>query len=106
MAAAGVLRHAIDAGSGGFHRRTWIEDGSVVVKWDVGNLRQHARDVSDQVYILLSARPLDGVLHGMWKATVRDLDGVLTGTVDVPVAEHPIDVASAPDFTPTAESDD
>jgi hypothetical protein len=47
----------------------------------------------DEVFVVLSARPEDGTLHGTWKATVRDIDGVLTGVVDVPVAEEPVDIA-------------
>jgi len=82
----------------GIGRRTWVEDGSVIVKWDIGDLRQHARDTSDKVYILLVSRPPDGVLHGTWTASVPDVDGVLTGTVDVPVAERPVDVATVLNF--------
>lgn len=77
---------------GGIGRRTWVEDGSVIVKFDIGDLRQHAIDVSDDVYVFVTRPPEDGVLHGTWKATVRDVGGVLTGTVDVAVAEEPVDV--------------
>ncbi|MDP9404204.1 MAG: putative DNA binding domain-containing protein [Actinomycetota bacterium] len=77
---------------GGIGRRTWVEDGSIVVKFDIGDLRQHATDVSDDVYVFVSRPPEDGVLHGTWKATVRDVDGVLTGTIDVAVAREPVDV--------------
>ena len=77
---------------GGIGRRTWIEEGSIIVKFAIGDLRQHAVDVSDDVYVFVNRRPDDGVLHGTWKATVRDVDGVLTGTVDVAVAEEPVDV--------------
>lgn len=64
-------------------RRTWVEKGSIVVTFAIGDLRQHATDTSDSVYILLRARPEGGVLKGSWKATVRDIDGLLTGTLDV-----------------------
>ena len=43
---------------------------------------------------LQDTRPPDGILHGTWTATVRDIDGVLTGTVDVPVAAEPVDFAA------------
>lgn len=72
------------------------------MRFDIGDLRQHAVDVSDEVYVYVNRRPDDGILHGTWKATVRDVDGVLTGTVDVPVAEAPVDVVEVL----TAEPDD
>ncbi len=72
-------------------RRTWVEKGSIRIQFGIGDLRQRARDVSDEVYLLLGARPEDGLLRGTWHATVPDVDGVLTGTIDVPVAEEPVD---------------
>jgi len=77
---------------GNIGRRTWVEDGSVVVRFDIGDLRQHAIDTSDDVYMFMTRRPDDGVFHGTWTATVRDIDGVLTGTIDVPVDNEPVDV--------------
>lgn len=76
----------------GVGRRTWVDDGSVVVMFEIGDLRQHATDTSDDVYVFLTRRPEDGVLRGTWKATVRDIDGVLTGTIDLAVADEPVDV--------------
>jgi len=76
---------------GGIRRNTWVEDGSLKVRWTVGDLRQHGKDTSDEVYVFLFARPEDGMLHGTWRATLRDLDGVLDGTVEVPVGEEPVD---------------
>lgn len=37
-------------------------------------------------------RPTGGMLHGTWKATIRDQEGVLRGTLDIPVADDPVDV--------------
>jgi hypothetical protein len=76
----------------GIGRRTWVEKGSVVVRFAIGDLRQHSVDTSDDVYLFVNRRPDDGVLHGTWKATIRDVDGVLTGTIDVPVAHEAVDV--------------
>jgi hypothetical protein len=76
----------------GRNRRTWVEDGSVRLVFRVGDLRQHATDTSDDVYLLLNARPEGGMLRGTWKATIRDQEGVLSGTLDVPVADQPVDV--------------
>lgn len=60
--------------------------------FEIGDLRQHATDTSDDVYVFLTRRPEDGVLRGTWKATVRDIDGVLTGTIDLAVADEPVHV--------------
>jgi hypothetical protein len=79
---------------GSIGRRTWVEDGSVKVRWHVGDLRQHGKDQSEEVYVFLSARPPDGALHGTWKATVPDIEGVLTGTFDLPVADAPVDLGA------------
>lgn len=76
----------------GRRRRTWVEDGSVRLVFRVGDLRQHATDTSDDVYLLLHGRPEGGVLRGMWKATIRDQEGVLSGTLEIPVADEPVDV--------------
>ncbi len=73
-------------------RRTWVEDGSVRVLFRVGDLRQHATDTSDNVYLILRERPAEGIVRGTWKATIRDQEGVLGGTLDVPVANDPVDV--------------
>lgn len=79
---------------GSIHRTTWVEDGSVKVRWAVGDLRQHATDQSDDVYVLLRERPPDGVLRGTWKATMPDVDGVLSGTLEVPVADEPVTIGA------------
>ncbi len=76
----------------GVGRRTWVEDGSVRLKFGVGDLRQHATDTSDDVYLILDGRPADGMVRGTWKATIRDQEGVLSGTLDIPVADDPVDV--------------
>ncbi len=74
-------------------QRTWVEDGSVRLRFRPGDLRQHGSDWSDDVYLVVRARPEDGVLHGTWKATIRDQEGVLTGTLDIPIADEPVDIA-------------
>ena len=73
-------------------RRTWVEDGSVRLVFRVGDLRQHATDTSDDVYLILHESPADGILRGTWKATIRDQEGVLSGTLDIPVADDPVDI--------------
>lgn len=75
-------------------RTTRVEDGSVKVRWHVGDLRQHGKDESEEVYVFLGARPADGTLHGTWKATVPDMEGVVTGTFDIPVAEAPVNISA------------
>jgi hypothetical protein len=55
------------------------------------------------VYVFIGQRPDDGVLHSTWRATVRDVDGVLKGTINVPVADQPVDVVA---LLTTERSDD
>jgi hypothetical protein len=104
---AGLVSPAVPASYlsdiGGIGRRTWVEEGSIVVKFGIGDLRQHATDTSDDVYIFLTERPEDGVLHGTWKATVRDIDGLLTGIIDIPVCEDAVDAVEL--LTATVEDD-
>lgn len=78
--------------AGTIGRRTWVEDGSVKVRWHVGDLRQHGKERSDEVYVFPGARPPDGTFHGIWEATVPDVEGVVTGTFDLPVADAPVDL--------------
>jgi hypothetical protein len=73
-------------------RRTWVEDGSVRLVFRVGDLRQHATDTSDDVYLIMHGRPASGIMHGTWKATIRDQEGVLSGTLDIPVADDPVNI--------------
>jgi hypothetical protein len=73
-------------------RRTWVDKGSIHIRFTVGDLRQYADDTSDEVYVVLSARPGDGILRGTWRATIREPNDVLTGTLQVQVAEEPVDV--------------
>jgi hypothetical protein len=35
-----------------------------------------------------------GEIQGTWTATVRDVEGVLHGTLTVPVAEEPVDLGA------------
>lgn len=74
-------------------RRTWVEDGSIKVRFHVGDLRPHATDTSDEIYVFLTERPEGGFLTGTWTATMRDQDGLLRGDVEMPVREKPTDVA-------------
>lgn len=86
----GSLAHLpVDVG-----RRTWVEEGSVRIRFDIGDLRQHASDTGDDVYLVLPARPDDGKLHFTWKATVPNVEGVLTGSLAVDVAERPVDLTT------------
>lgn len=73
-------------------RTTQVEKGSVKVRWHVGDLRQHGKDESEEVYVFLAACPTGGTLRGTWKATVPDMDGVVTGTFDIPVADAPVNI--------------
>lgn len=85
--------------------RSWIEQGSVRIVFAVGDLRQEGTDESEDHYLILPARPVDGVLRGTWKATVPDVYGVLTGTIDVPVNADPVDLRHLLENKPTTRND-
>lgn len=86
--------------------RSWIEDGSVKIVFDVGDLRQESSDIGDDHYLLLAERPADGVLHGTWKATIPDVHGVINGMIDVPVKEEPVDMLDLLENKPEPDYDD
>lgn len=82
----------------GYVRDTHIEDGSIKVSFDAGELRGHATADGDDWFIVLPVRPPDGLLHATWKATVKDRNGVISGQLTIPVQEDPVfvgDVLSA-----------
>ena len=93
----GSFRGATSDGSlGPPLRRTWAEvaEGSVRIRFHVGDLRQHGTDTSADVFILVRARPDDGILHGTWTATIRDQEGVAQGALDVALRDEPLDMAT------------
>ena len=73
-------------------RDTHIEDGSIHLTFDAGELRPTATVDGDEFYIFLPVRPPDGLLHVTWTATVEQRDGVIEGHLTIPVQEDPIDV--------------
>lgn len=89
-----VIPHIGDFGDYGhaFLRDTTIEDGSIKVTLDAGELRPTATHDGDDFFILLPIRPPDGLLHATWAATVQHRDGLIEGHLTVPVQEDPIDV--------------
>lgn len=81
-------------------QRSWTEEGSVRIVFDVGDLRQEDTDMSDDHYLFLPERPPDGTLHGTWKATVPDVHGVIRGTLGVPIREDPVELQELFDREP------
>lgn len=75
-----------------YFRDTSIEDGSIKVTLDAGELRPTAVHDGDDFYIFLPVRPADGLLHATWSATVQNRDGIIEGHLTIPVQEDPIDV--------------
>ncbi len=77
-------------------RRTWVEvdQGSVRIRFHLGDLRQHGADTSANAFVLVKARPEDGILHGIWRATIRDQEGVSQGFLDVSLCDEPVDLAT------------
>ncbi len=73
-------------------RQRWLKVENGVVVFHVGDLRQDGTETSDKLYLLLNSRPPDGLLEANWKATIRDQDRVLSGTVQIPVVDAPLDI--------------
>jgi hypothetical protein len=74
-------------------RRLWIEDGSINLTWDVGDLRPYEEDESEEFHVVLVERPADGFLTGTWEATSKTVDGVVRGILTAPVIEQPLTAA-------------
>lgn len=92
-----------------YFRDTSIEDGSIKVTLDAGDLRPTAVHDGDDFYIFLPVRPADGLLHATWTATVQNRDGIIEGRLTIPVQDDPIDVGdvlSNPTATGTDDEDD
>ena len=86
--------------------RSWIEEGSVKIVFNVGDLRQEGTDTSDDHYLPLPERPPDGILRGTWKATVPEVHGVIRGDLEVPVQDDPVDLRDLLDNEPDDQSDE
>ncbi|HEV2810238.1 MAG TPA: hypothetical protein VGV93_07580 [Acidimicrobiales bacterium] len=74
-------------------RDTRIEDGSIHLTVDAGELRPRRHHVGDEFHILLLQRPGSGTVPVTWSATVKDRDWIIEGAFEVPVAQEPVDVA-------------
>lgn len=81
-------------------QRSWTEQGSVRIIFDVGDLRQEDADTSDEHYLFLPERPPADALHRTWKATVRDVHGVIRGTLEVPIREDSVELRGLLDREP------
>jgi hypothetical protein len=75
-------------------RSTWVEQGSLRIGWEVGDLRPRETDESEDVYAFVRGPLADGSLKGVWEATSKSTDGLLKGELSVPLAEHPVGVVS------------
>lgn len=73
--------------------RMWIEDGSVRVRWDVGDLRPREETDSYDIFMFLCEYPPDGALRAKWTATTTSDDGVIEGEFEVPVRAEPVTVS-------------
>ena len=70
-------------------RQKWVKITDGITIFHVDDLRQGDTQTSDPVYVVLKSRPGDGVVRATWTATIRDQEGVLFGTLEIPVAEVP-----------------
>ncbi len=70
--------------------RLWIENGSIKVTWNVGDLRPFDLRESGEIFILLTNYPSHGELTGTWQATSKSLDGVAEDGLVLQVQEQPV----------------
>lgn len=88
-----------------YFRDTSIEDGSIKVTLDAGDLRPSAVHDGDDFYIVLPVRPADGLLHATWTATVQNRDGMIEGHLTIPVQEGPVDIGELLSNPPDSGAD-
>lgn len=74
-------------------RRTWVENGSINIVFELEELRPHDSDASDTVWIRLPARPAGGLLEGTWEVTAKGMHAVVRGIIAVETVEAPVDCA-------------
>lgn len=85
-------------------RRTRVDQGTLRITFHVGNLRQGADDKSEPCFLWATSRPESGIVRGTWKASIRDPDEVLAGTLDLVAADA--SVATTPLLEAGLEDDD
>jgi hypothetical protein len=61
------------------------------IRFRIGDLRPEATETSERVYLFVAECPESGSIPGDWKATVRGVDAVLTGKVEVLATREPVD---------------
>lgn len=83
-----VLDYGTDLG-----RRTWVENGSISIVFELDELRPHDSDTSDTIWIRLPARPDGGLLEGTWELTAKGMHAIVRGPIAVPTTEVPVDIA-------------
>ena len=91
--------------TGCIFRDTSIEDGSIKVTLDAGDLRPSAVHDGDDFYIVLPVCPADGLLHATWTATVQNRDGMIEGHLTIPVQEGPVDIGELLSNPPDSGAD-
>lgn len=80
-----------------YARTLHIEDGSIKLIWDVGDLRPlDSKSSTDHLKISLLG-DTDGSLLGSWHATASGVHAVISGTLSVPVQAEPLSFAEVLD---------
>lgn len=75
----------------GLPSRLRLDDGSIIATFDAGRLRpEEVDETEDDIFVMLTEPPPDGLLRGTWTATSVSVDAVLRGEFTVPVDETPI----------------
>ncbi len=71
-------------------RRTWVENGSINITFELDELRPHDSDTSDSIWIRLPARPDSGLLEGTWELTAKGMHAVVRGGVALETTDAPV----------------
>lgn len=74
-------------------RRTWVDNGSIKIVFELDELRPHDSDASDTVWVCLPARPDGGKLEGAWELTAKGMHAVVRGLIAVETTGAPVDSA-------------
>ena len=70
----------------------WVDndDDGAFVTWDVGDVRPEQTQHSDPLYVLVGEAPSTRQLSASWRATSKNVSGVASGVIELPLSEKPV----------------